>query len=307
MAKMSARTNSQFLAASVTEFISVWAVGGDASLNLTTKGGFTTIGFNCTIGHPGAPHSLPSPPSSAPSFPPPPPRRPRHRGQAERDRNKQRAARHQAAKAAAAPAPPASTDSSCTSATDSVTDAGVVNSPNPPLVIAPVTSDSATASLNTTTDSVESPIFYCDICEFSTTTKRGVKTHKGHKHREELCEEVVNNSLNISEVENKREEDNAPPLANSTLQAEIEIDVEVTELNTDKDSSPEEETLKEDILMLKLDHEYWTWPRNKAPPPKVHHPQEGLGSSPNLYTDALGFDQISYVFKTGVCDVFEIT
>ena len=68
---MSARTNSQFLAASVTEFISVWAVGGDASLNLTTKGGFTTIGFNCTIGHPGAPHSLPSPPSSAPSFPPP--------------------------------------------------------------------------------------------------------------------------------------------------------------------------------------------------------------------------------------------
>ena len=99
----------------------------------------------------------------------------------------------------------------------------------------------------------------------------------------------------------------APPLANSTLQAEIEIDVEVTELNTDKDSSPEEVTLKEDILMLKLDHEYWTWPRNKAPPPKVHHPQEGLGSSPNLYTDALGFDQISYVFKTGVCDVFEIT
>ena len=79
------------------------------------------------------------------------------------------------------------------------------------------------------------------------------------------------------------------------------------EANTDKGTSPEGETLNEEILMLKLDLEYWTWPQNKPPPPKVHHPLEGLGISPNLYTDALGFDQISYRFKTGVCDVFEIT
>ena len=28
---------------------------------------------------------------------------------------------------------------------------------------------------------------------------------------------------------------------------------------------------------------------------------------PNLSTDALGFDQITYTFKTGVHDVFDIT
>ena len=67
LAKMVSRTNSQFLTASVTEFISVWAIGGDASLNLTTKGAFTTIIFNCTIGVPGAHHSKPPTPPSAPS------------------------------------------------------------------------------------------------------------------------------------------------------------------------------------------------------------------------------------------------
>ena len=70
---------------------------------------------------------------------------------------------------------------------------------------------------------------------------------------------------------------------------------------------PAEPTLTENILTLKLDIEYWTWPRGKAPPSKVNHPQEGIGTSSNLYTDALGFDQISYKFKTGVIDVFEIT
>ena len=55
--KMSFRTNSQFLGASVNEFIQVWALGGDASLNLSTRGGLTTVAFNCTIGQPGAPHS----------------------------------------------------------------------------------------------------------------------------------------------------------------------------------------------------------------------------------------------------------
>ena len=36
-----------------------------------------------------------------------------------------------------------------------------------------------------------------------------------------------------------------------------------------------EQTPTEDVLTLKLDPEYWTWPQNKAPPTKVHHPQEG--------------------------------
>ena len=46
----------------------------------------------------------------------------------------------------------------------------------------------------------------------------------------------------------------------------------------------------EDISTWKL-NEYWTWPRNKAPPPKV---QEGIGIFPKQHTDGLGFDQIFY-------------
>ena len=78
--KMSFRTNSQFLGASVNEFIQVWALGGDASLNLYTRSGLTTVAFDCTIGQPGAPHS--HAPFSAPlpsHTSPPPPHRPRHR------------------------------------------------------------------------------------------------------------------------------------------------------------------------------------------------------------------------------------
>ena len=92
------RSNSQFLGASVNEFIQIWALGGDANLNLSTHEGRTTVSFNCTIGQPGAPHSLPPfhVPTPAPS---PPPHRPRHRGPAERERNRLRAARHQAAQA----------------------------------------------------------------------------------------------------------------------------------------------------------------------------------------------------------------
>jgi hypothetical protein len=95
---MSTRLNAQFLAASVTEFMTVWALSGEASLNLFTIGGITTIGFNCTLGKPGAPHSLPpstpSHPSSSTS------RKPRHQGPAEKERNRLRAARHQAAQTA---------------------------------------------------------------------------------------------------------------------------------------------------------------------------------------------------------------
>ena len=74
---MSTRTNSQFVAASVTEFLSVWSLGGEASLNLTTRGGLATIKFNCTLEHPSAHHSLPPSPPPSPT-PAPPPHRPRH-------------------------------------------------------------------------------------------------------------------------------------------------------------------------------------------------------------------------------------
>ena len=83
----------------MSEFMKFWSLGGDATLNLTTSGGTVKVEFNCTLGQPGAPHSLP--PSSTPPFTPPP-HRPRHRGPAARERNLLRAARHQAAQAEAA-------------------------------------------------------------------------------------------------------------------------------------------------------------------------------------------------------------
>ena len=48
--KMAIRSNAQFLAAYVTEFMTV-------SFNLSTIGGITTMGFNCTVGQLAAPHS----------------------------------------------------------------------------------------------------------------------------------------------------------------------------------------------------------------------------------------------------------
>ena len=54
---------SSFLGAHVSEFINIWALEGDASLNLKTSGGLATVSFNCTLGHPGASH-FPPPPSS---------------------------------------------------------------------------------------------------------------------------------------------------------------------------------------------------------------------------------------------------
>ena len=85
---------------SVAEFLGIWAVRGEASLSLKTKGGVTTIAFHHTLsGHPEDPlHPPPAPAGSSPK------RRRCHRGPARRERDRQRAARHQAAKAGAPPA-----------------------------------------------------------------------------------------------------------------------------------------------------------------------------------------------------------
>ena len=84
------------------------------------------------------------------------------------------------------------------------------------------------------------------------------------------------------------------------------ISLNSTNVNAHEPEKPTEPTLAEDVLTLHLDIEYWTYPRKKAPPSKVHHPHVGLGTSPYFYTDALGFDQISYNFKNRVHEVFEI-
>ena len=48
-------TNSQFVAASLTVFLSVWYMAGEANLNLSTKGGNLDIKFSLSLGNPGAP------------------------------------------------------------------------------------------------------------------------------------------------------------------------------------------------------------------------------------------------------------
>ena len=66
-------------------------------------------------------------------------------------------------------------------------------------------------------------VFNCDICDYTTTTKHGVLSHKGHKHKEELRKEDENESLKITVVIEEREEDNNLPLANSTFDGETEF------------------------------------------------------------------------------------
>ena len=177
--KMSTRTNSQFVAASVTEFLAVWSLGGEATLNLTTRNGHAQVNFNCTLGHPCAPHSLPPSPTPSPT-PAPPPHRPRHRGPTERERNRQRAARHQEARNAV----PATSSPSALSVTGSVT---APSSSSPETGPADKNSE-ATVSVTKTTvsEAVISTSFQCDKCDFISNSDHGVKVHKGTKHKETL-------------------------------------------------------------------------------------------------------------------------
>ena len=88
---------------SVAEFLGIWAVRGEATLSLKTKGGVTTIAFSHSLsGHPEDPLHPPPVPSGLPQ------QRCRRRrsGPARRERDRQRAARHQAAQAGAPPASP---------------------------------------------------------------------------------------------------------------------------------------------------------------------------------------------------------
>ena len=159
------RTNSQLLGASVQEFIQIWALSGDATLNLTTSGGQANIEFKCTLGHPGAPHTLP--PSVPASAPPPAPQRPRHRGPSERERNRVRAARHQAAQAE-------KTASSIT-VTDSVPAKSTTAS------LAPTVTAASTGSEDP--ESGSSKDLKCEHCDYTNNTVRGLGQHVRMMHK----------------------------------------------------------------------------------------------------------------------------
>ena len=65
---------------------------------------------------------------------------------------------------------------------------------------------------------VTTPSFKCDMCDFTTTTEKGIKTHKAQKHKEQLREREEDNSLDLSLMNQEREEESySPPLANSAI------------------------------------------------------------------------------------------
>ena len=114
--------NTQFVTASLSEFISVWNHGGDASLNLTTSGSFIDISFNLLLGQLGTP--FPNSPSSTP------PMVGRHRGPAQKERDRQRAARHQATKTGR-PTPTTATPVTSTPTTEPVSESLPVSATAP--------------------------------------------------------------------------------------------------------------------------------------------------------------------------------
>ena len=169
----------------MNEFIQIWALGGNATLNLNTSGGLLKVAFNCTLGKPSDPHSIP--PSTAPCTPPPPnPHRPRHRGPAQREKNRQRAARHQAARleatapvSSAVSAPiTASVTAKYTSSTAAVDSTTVVSS-----------TPSTNSELSKDTEVSErsggdtSPDLKCDQCDYGNTSEKGIRQHTRMKHR----------------------------------------------------------------------------------------------------------------------------
>ena len=250
---MSIRTNSQFVAASLTEFLSVWSLGGEASLNLTTRDGLATVKFNCTLGHPCAIHSLPPSPTPSPT-PARPPHRPRHRGPSERERNKQRAARHQEARTAAL------ASSSPSSGTGSV-----IDSPSPfPETGSADKRSGATDSVTKTTESeADTSIqFQCDKCNFTSNSDHGVKVHKGTKHKEtqqpeQFRAESLDHSLTLTPVKEPKEE-----------------------YSEETNSLKKEE---EPVIFKMLDNGYAETKKiahGETPPARVYHPELGIGSKP---------------------------
>ena len=183
--------------------MTVWAMSGEASLNLSTIGGFTTAGFNCTLGKSGAPHFLPP---STPSHPPfSPSRKPRHRGPAEKERNRLRATRHQTAQTAGN----ASSDpnkSSPLEASESTT------FPTPVSVLV-TDSNEVNIDLVEQTDSEKTsesvPIcleFSCELCYYKNSTEKGLRQHTRMSHRISQVDGIADLSLDkpsIKQIEAK--------------------------------------------------------------------------------------------------------
>ena len=122
---------------------------------------------------------------------------------------------------------------------------------------------SSSVQTTTTTDPVEIPTYNCDMYDFTTSTKRGVQTCKGHKHREELQKEEKKNSLKVLVAdEDREEEDISFLLANSTLEKDL-VNLPMQDNGFSK------------LEMNTFDD---------TPLSKVVHPRLGIGTTPRART-----------------------
>ena len=171
--------NYNFVQASLAEFLNVWSIGGDASLNLTTTGGRVNMAFNVSLGNPGSAFSSPS--SSV--------RRQRHRGQADKEKSRQRAAARQAAAAKAVTEPETAADHQETlkRATSPPMTASLPSPPaqgiKPPFSMATTwtTVPVMTPTFASVTARSEKG-FNCDQCTAVLTNEEGLKIHKANTH-----------------------------------------------------------------------------------------------------------------------------
>ena len=180
------RSNSQFLAASVNEFMIFCSFGCEAVLNLTTSKGVTTVNLNCTLRNPGAPFSSPTP---SPLYRQPyPSQQPCHCRPSERKRNNQRAARHQAAKATtSAPASSSSLQTTVSAATSILTSTvPVTSSPTPASIVKTVSVSLASTApvVSTSSQKAACDALTCDLCGFEGVSVNDLKIHKSRKNQE---------------------------------------------------------------------------------------------------------------------------
>ena len=131
--------------------------------------------------------------------------------------------------------------------------------------------------------------FKCDQCDRTFDTTKGLKVHIGRSHKDEtepevLRDTVADNSLELSEVNESREEDNSSSMANSTHLDDFEEVVEV------KISSMAE------IL-----------PAGSEPPPKNLHASMGREIDHKIQPpDYWGGIMVTYKFKEYEAEVYQI-
>ena len=85
----------------------------------------------------------------------------------------------------------------------------------------------SSSSHSSATEPVATPmsaenIFKCNHCEETFKNDKGIRIHIGKAHKEQLRDEEEDKSLDLSLVNQEREEENYSPLANSTIVSGLE-------------------------------------------------------------------------------------